>query len=84
VTTSPVRRCAGCGRRAPQAELRRFVGHEGTLVPAAPGDQGRGAYTCDRLSCFERAVARNAFARSLRTPVKVDSGLARLYTDRNG
>ena len=47
---------------------------------------GRGVYTCRRLQCFERAAANRGFARTLRTPVRVDQDLARLYTsgDRNG
>jgi len=84
VTHVPVRTCAGCGRKAPQRELVRFVSRDGRLQPAAPGDPGRGVYTCRRLACFERAASRRAFARTLRRPVHVDSELARLYTDRDG
>jgi uncharacterized protein len=77
---SPVRTCAGCGRKAPQAELIRFAAADGTLARgrALPG---RGAYTCRRLACFERAVTRRAFNRVLRRTVIVDPALARLYTD---
>ena len=78
----PVRTCAGCGRRAPQAELVRFVAREGLLEQARPYAPGRGVYTCRRLACFERAVARRAFNRTLRTSVRVDPGLVRLYTGR--
>jgi hypothetical protein len=76
----PVRRCVGCGRRAPQRELVRFAATDGTLVPGrnAPG---RGAYTCRRLVCFERALAQRAFARALRQAVRVDPALTRLYTE---
>jgi predicted RNA-binding protein YlxR (DUF448 family) len=76
----PVRRCVGCGRRAPQGELLRFAVSDGRLVQdrEAPG---RGVYTCRRLVCFERAQAQRAFARSLRTSVRVDPGLARIYTE---
>lgn len=80
----PVRCCAGCGRRAPQRELLRFVARDGELVPApvagARDAPGRGAYTCPRLACFERAQAQRGFARALRQGVKVDPALARLYT----
>jgi predicted RNA-binding protein YlxR (DUF448 family) len=76
----PVRTCAGCGRRAAKGELVRFVARDGALVTAAPGDPGRGVYTCRRLACFERAAARRAFARTLRTSVRVDPELVRLYT----
>jgi predicted RNA-binding protein YlxR (DUF448 family) len=45
-----------------------------------PRGIGRGAYTCRRLACFERAAARRAFARTLRQTVRIDPALARLYT----
>jgi len=79
--TQPIRTCAGCGRKAPQRELVRFVGTDGELTPGERRP-GRGAYTCRRLSCFERAVARRAFNRSLRRTVRVDPALAALYTAR--
>ncbi len=73
------RTCAGCGTKRPQAELLRFAAQEGRLVP---GRQlpGRGVYTCPRLACFERAVARRSFNRVLKQTVFVDPALARLYT----
>jgi predicted RNA-binding protein YlxR (DUF448 family) len=83
VTASPVRTCVGCGRKAPQAELIRFVALDGVLVEGTDAP-GRGAYTCRRLQCFERAVANRGFARTLRTPVRVDQDLARLYTTEDG
>jgi predicted RNA-binding protein YlxR (DUF448 family) len=77
-----VRTCAGCGRKAPKAELLRFVAVDGALTPAqhAPG---RGVYTCRRLGCFERAQAGRGFSRTLKAKVRVDPGLTRLYTDAN-
>jgi predicted RNA-binding protein YlxR (DUF448 family) len=61
------------------------VARENALTPGAK-EPGRGAYTCRRLQCFERALANRGFARTLKTPVRVDPTLARLYTseDRNG
>ena len=76
----PTRTCAGCGARAPQGELIRFVARNGELVPGA-GQPGRGVYTHRRLACFERAASRRAFARTLRSTVRVDPALAALYTD---
>jgi predicted RNA-binding protein YlxR (DUF448 family) len=61
----------------------RFVAREGTLAHAPKGP-GRGAYTCRRQACFERAATRNAFSRILRRRVQVDSELRRLYTDADG
>jgi uncharacterized protein len=80
---TPVRTCAGCGRKAPQRELVRFVARGGALE-ASPKGPGRGAYTCRRLACFERASASRAFNRTLKTTVRVDPELARLYTDADG
>ena len=77
--TEPTRSCIGCGRKAPQDELLRFVAKDGLLVPGR-SEPGRGAYTCRRLSCFERAVARRAFNRTLRRNVRVEEKLASLYT----
>jgi predicted RNA-binding protein YlxR (DUF448 family) len=72
----------GCGRSASQRELLRFVVREGTLQEGAK-EAGRGAYTCPSLACFERAVAHRGFNRTLRSNVKVDPALARLYTERS-
>jgi len=77
--TEPIRSCIGCGRKAPQSELMRFVAKNGVLV-AGLGEPGRGAYTCRRLSCFERAAARRAFNRTLRQNVRIERELASLYT----
>jgi len=79
-TSTPIRTCAGCGRRSPQGELQRFHAEEGVLVPGV--GEGRGVYTCRRLACFERARSRRAFDRVLHRTVSVDPALARLYTDR--
>jgi predicted RNA-binding protein YlxR (DUF448 family) len=68
----PIRTCAGCGRKAPQAELVRFAARDGNLVRGRTVP-GRGAYTCRRLACFERAVDRRAFNRILRRNVHIDT-----------
>lgn len=80
--TEPVRTCVGCGRKAPQRELLRFAARDGELVhDPSRRLEGRGAYTCRRLSCFERARARRAFARTLRRSVSVADSLKRLYEE---
>ena len=77
--SNPIRSCVGCGRKAPQNELLRFGAVSGELTPGrlVPG---RGAYTCRRLLCFERALSRRAFNRVLKKSVHVDPALRRLYT----
>ena len=76
---TPERTCAGCGRKAPQAELVRFAAPDGVLVSGRT-QPGRGAYTCRRLACFERAVSRRAFNRVLRRNVSIDPALSLLFT----
>ena len=76
--SDPIRTCAGCGRKAPKADLYRFVERAGLLVHGN-GEDGRGVYTCKRLSCFERAAERRAFNRTLRRNVRVDRALTGLY-----
>ena len=49
--SGPARAAAARRRRR---ELLRFVAPDGALTPA-PARPGRGAYTCRRLACFERA-----------------------------
>ena len=77
--TEPIRTCVGCGRKAEQSKLLRFVAKDGRLVPGSR-EAGRGAYTCRRLRCFERAVSRRAFNRTLRQTVRVEPTLTSLYT----
>jgi predicted RNA-binding protein YlxR (DUF448 family) len=83
VIDGPIRTCAGCGRKARQAELLRFVARDGELMPSSRSPS-RGVYTCRRLTCFERARTRRAFSRTLRQTVRVDPALSRLYTDADG
>jgi predicted RNA-binding protein YlxR (DUF448 family) len=71
----------GCGRKAPQAELVRFAARDGTLVPGRELP-GRGAYTCRRLACFERAVSRRSFNRVLKRGVTIDAALSEQFTHR--
>jgi uncharacterized protein len=78
--STATRTCTGCGRKAPKEELARFVSAAGKLTPDPSGRApGRGAYTCPRSACFERAVARRAFSRTLRTNVRVPAGLNPFY-----
>jgi uncharacterized protein len=80
---SPQRTCAGCGRKAPQAELVRFAARDGQLVSGRT-EPGRGAYTCRRLACFERAVDRRAFNRILRRNVRIDTQALASTLDADG
>jgi predicted RNA-binding protein YlxR (DUF448 family) len=58
----------------------RFTEVDGVLNEGR-ATSGRGAYTCRNAGCFEQAVRRGAFARALGSPLRVEPGLARLYTE---
>jgi uncharacterized protein len=64
-----------CGRRAPQAALRRLA-VRGDRVVADPGGSlpGRGAYVCD-ATCAQTAIERRALPRAFRQAVSVDHDL---------
>ncbi|HVL64164.1 MAG TPA: YlxR family protein [Actinomycetota bacterium] len=69
--SGPIRTCVGCrAKREQQALLRVALGGQDGLVldRRAPG---RGAWLCAEtaLACFEQAVKKRAFARTLKGPV---------------
>jgi predicted RNA-binding protein YlxR (DUF448 family) len=83
----PRRRCVGCGRTAPKAELLRLaVARDAGVRPARRAVldlsatlPGRGAYLCratDRTipdeHCLQLAVRRDSIARTLRRSVTLD------------
>jgi predicted RNA-binding protein YlxR (DUF448 family) len=65
--TTPVRTCVGCGARAAQGELVRFVAIADAL---ALDDRrrlpGRGAYLHRQPACWTAFVRRRGTVRSLR------------------
>lgn len=66
--TGPVRSCAGCGARAPQRSLVRFVAVDGALVlDPRRRRPGRGAYLHRDPTCAQAFVARRGPVRSLRS-----------------
>lgn len=69
--SAPSRTCIACGAHAAKRGFVRFVRDADGIVSVDPtGRQGgRGAYTCARTECFDRAWVRRAFARALRVPV---------------
>ncbi|QIK66939.1 YlxR family protein [Nocardioides sp. HDW12B] len=71
MTSSPVRTCVGCRRRAAKTDLLRVVaedqGHGLVLVPDPPARRpGRGAYLHPDEDCLAQALRRRAFPRALR------------------
>lgn len=79
---TPTRTCVGCGRADDKRTLVRIVrtsdGHA-DLDPTGKAN-GRGAYVCARVECFDAAIARKRFDAALRVHLH-DDDLDRLRRD---
>ncbi len=65
-----VRTCVVCREKAGKRALVRIVRTEdGIQVDATGKMNGRGAYVCDRASCWERVVQSDVLAQALRTQI---------------
>jgi uncharacterized protein len=74
-TSSPVRTCVGCRRRAPVTELLRVVVRDGGLTPDPRRRlPGRGASLHPTAECLHTAVRRRAFQRALRCSTPLETG----------
>ena len=63
----PIRTCAGCGDRAPQPRMQRFVaGSQGLALDGGSRAAGRGAYLHPVPGCWAQFVRRRGPVRSLR------------------
>ena len=64
----PMRKCVGCGEMKPKKELMRILKTENGefVVDAAGKKNGRGAYLCRSLSCFQNAVKSRGVERSFK------------------
>lgn len=73
----------GCRERAAKSDLLRIVAVEGDCAPDPRGTlPGRGAYVHPVLSCFDLAVRRRAFPRSLRVQGPLDTADVRRYVEQ--
>lgn len=76
------RSCVGCGRSADKRDLVRVVRATDGHVDVDPGGKanGRGAYVCPRIECFDAAIARKRLNSALRVHLHEDD-LDRLKRD---
>ena len=66
----PVRMCIVCRDKAGKRTLTRIVRTEqGLQVDSSGKMNGRGAYLCDRETCWETAVKTDLLAKALRMPL---------------
>lgn len=66
-----MRKCVGCGEMKPKKELMRILKTENGefVVDAAGKKNGRGAYLCRSLSCFQNAVKSRGLERSFKQDI---------------
>ena len=67
----PERKCMGCNEKRPKKELIRVVRTpEGNVELDTTGKkQGRGAYICPVISCYEKALKSKRLERCLEVEI---------------
>lgn len=67
----PNRQCLGCRQMFPKTELVRVIKtpEDEVVLDLTGKKNGRGAYICRSISCFEKAVKTKAVERALKISV---------------
>ena len=67
----PMRQCIGCQEMKNKKEMIRVIktSEEEILLDATGKKNGRGAYLCRSMECFEKAVKSRGFERSLKIKI---------------
>ncbi len=67
----PLRKCTGCQEMKSKKEMMRILRtSEGDIILDTTGRKnGRGAYVCCSMECFEKAVKNKGLERSLKCKV---------------
>ncbi len=69
----PIRMCVVCREKSEKRNYHRLVRTEiGIQVDERGKFPGRGAYLCDKPSCWERAIASDVLAKALRCSLQLD------------
>ncbi len=73
-THTPVRTCAGCGKKFDKAQLLRIVrGADGDLYVDKSGKMGgRGAYICHSDKCLEKLVKNKRLSREFKMQIPAE------------
>ena len=77
-----MRRCTGCMTSFPKKDVVRFVAVDGKLVIDHSGKlNGRGAYLCKSLECFDMAMKKKRLQRALEASISAEevAGLREEY-----
>ena len=67
----PVRQCVGCREMVPKKELLRVIRtpEENVVLDSTGKQNGRGAYLCKSLECFQKARKSKGLERSLKVAI---------------
>ncbi|MGN0464730.1 MAG: RNase P modulator RnpM [Lachnospiraceae bacterium] len=67
----PLRQCVGCREMMPKKQLIRVIKtkEEQVELDTTGKKNGRGAYVCFSLECFNKAVKNKGFERSLKIKI---------------
>ena len=67
----PLRKCTGCNEMRPKKELIRVLktSEEEIILDVTGRKNGRGAYLCNSLECFQKARKSRGLERSLQTKI---------------
>jgi len=70
----PLRKCLGCEERFPKKDLIRVVkNNEGEIfLDKTCKANGRGAYICNNIKCFETAYKNRKFERAFKAQIPKD------------
>ena len=67
----PMRKCVGCGEMKPKKELMRILRTEDDdfCIDTTGKKNGRGAYLCHSVECFQKAVRNKGLERSFKQSI---------------
>lgn len=70
----PVRQCVGCREMISKKELLRVIRtpEEEVILDSTGKQNGRGAYLCKSLECFQKARKSKGLERSLKVTIPED------------
>ncbi|WP_167956754.1 RNase P modulator RnpM [Anaerosporobacter faecicola] len=67
----PQRQCVGCGEMKSKKEMLRVIKtpEDEIVIDATGKKNGRGAYLCNCMDCFSKAVKSKGLERSLKVSI---------------
>ena len=74
IKNSPQRKCVSCGEMKDKKALLRVVKQpDGTIILDKTGKKnGRGAYVCSNLECFNKAKKAKRFEKSFKCQINAE------------